>query len=351
MAAVRVSGVSKRFGAEVALDQIEFAAADGSFTVICGPSKCGKSVLFRLLVGLETADAGVIELEGEDITHAQPGQRRIGYVPQSFALYPNLSVRDNIAYPLTLAKTPAAEIEQQVERACTMLSITHLLGKTPDQLSGGEKQRTALARGLLKNAKVFVLDDPLVGLDYKLRERLMDDLKELRSELGATFVYATSDSIEALRLASDLVVLDLHGKVQQQCDPVTAYRHPANARVMELLGFPRANLLSGTVAAGKIQAGPLTFALTANGASEVRVGFRPEALKLTTPTAGGATARVHLVEDLGSEMVVYVDAAGQALTSVIAADANVPQLGEEIGINVAESDVHLFGLHDGAKIS
>ncbi|MBE7186250.1 MAG: ABC transporter ATP-binding protein, partial [Methylobacterium mesophilicum] len=172
---VAFQSVTRTYKGRNALDGFELAVEPQSFTVICGPPAAGKSVLFRLLVGLEKPDAGRVLLAGRDITNLAPAERAIGYVPQSFALYPHLTVADNMAYPLRLAKAPREEVERRVDRAAGILSIRHLLGKTPDQLSGGEKQRVAVARGLLKDARVFVLDDPLVGLDYKLRERLMDE--------------------------------------------------------------------------------------------------------------------------------------------------------------------------------
>ncbi|MGO9810479.1 MAG: ABC transporter ATP-binding protein, partial [Isosphaeraceae bacterium] len=190
MSSVAFRAVSKTYRGGAALDRFDLVVERESLTVICGPPGSGKSVLFRLLVGLETPDTGSIEIDGHDIAGLSAAQRPIGYVPQSFALYPHLRVYDNIAYPLTLARVPKDEIARRVDRAAGILSITHLLNKMPDQLSGGEKQRTALARGLLKEASLFVLDDPLIGLDFKLRERLMDELKSLRQELKATFLYA-----------------------------------------------------------------------------------------------------------------------------------------------------------------
>lgn len=345
-----VAGLSKSYGPDTVLAGFDLQVENESFTVITGPPKSGKSVLFRLLVGLEKADAGSILLHGEEIVDQPAAKRRIGYVPQSFALYPHLSVYDNIAYPLHLAKADKQDIKKRVHQAADMLSITHLLGKTPDLLSGGEKQRTALARGLLKDAKVFVLDDPLIGLDYKLRERLMDDLKGLRKEIGATFVYGTSDSLEALQLASKIVVID-GGKVMQASDPATAYCQPSNIRSMKLIGFPRANLLPGTVADGKVNAGPLSFASTVSGTHDVTVGIRPEALRLVAPAVASVMATVRLVEDLGGEMVIYADAQGLDLTLAFAVgEVETPSLGAEIGIQVVVEEVKLFSAADGMAL-
>ena len=336
-----ISKLSKSYGGEIALAGLDLTVKSGTFTAITGPAKCGKSVLFRLLVGLEKADAGTIVLDGEDITDEMAARRKIGYVPQSFALYPNLNVYDNIAYPLALAKESQGQIKQQVDRAASMLSITGLLTKTPDLLSGGEKQRTALARGLLKNATTFILDDPLVGLDYKLREQLVDDLKDLREELGATFLYATSDSIEALRLASDIVIMDAGGTLLQQAAPESAYLRPANARAMELLGFPTANLLEAEVANGVARSGRLELACP-TGSGKVTVGFRPENVRLGPP-GEGIPATVSLVEDLGGEVVVYIDALGTPLTAAYpAGDHPGFQLGAQVGVAIAPDALHLF---------
>ena len=259
MSSLAFQGVSKAYKGRPALDGLDLTVAPQSFTVLCGPPKSGKSVLFRLLVGLEKPDAGRIVLDGQDITDLPPAARAIGYVPQSFALYPHLTVFDNIAYPLALAGASKDEQARRVDRAAGLLSITHLMKKTPDQLSGGEKQRTALARGLLKDATLFILDDPLVGLDYKLRERLMDELKTLRDELKATFLYATSDSLEALTVAQSLAVLD-RGRILQHGDVIDLYHEPLHIRALELVGFPRANVIAGTVSGGHVSAGPLRFA-------------------------------------------------------------------------------------------
>ena len=260
------SGLTKAYGANTVLDGLDLEVEEGSFTVMCGPTGAGKSVLLRLLVGLETADAGAMTLNGVDITDKRAAERAVGYVPQSFALYPHLSVRANIGYPLKLAKRPSAEIAKRVDWAAGVLSITHLLDKSADQLSGGEKQRTAVALGLLKETDIFLLDDPLVGLDYKLRERLMHELKAIQQELKATFLYTTSDSLEALTMAEKLVVLD-QGDVIQQGEAMDVYREPSHRRAMELVGFPKANLLPIAQDGAGAQAGPFSLSHAPGGAA------------------------------------------------------------------------------------
>jgi ABC-type sugar transport system ATPase subunit len=352
MSSVAFRSVSKAYRGTLALDRFELTVEPESFTVICGPPRSGKSVMFRLLVGLERPDSGAIEIDGKDITTLSAAQRPIGYVPQSFALYPHLKVFDNIAYPLRLAGVARDEIARRVDRAAGILSIGHLLGKTPDQLSGGEKQRTAVSRGLLKNATLFVLDDPLAGLDYKLRERLMDDLKSLREELKATFLYATSDSLEALTLAQRLVVLD-GGRAVQHGDPVGVYDEPLRLRALELIGFPRANVVLGVAAGNRVTAGPLTFlAPRAVRDGAIVVGFRPEAIKPATGRGIDGRCRIQLVENLGSEFVIHVDAGGKPLTmSFPVAGRTPPALDSEIDFSIDPLDIVLFDPTDGRRLA
>ena len=351
-AALAFKSVSKSYKHRVALDRFDLDVARQSFTVLCGPPKSGKSVLFRTLVGLEKPDTGRIELDGRDITDLAPAERSIGYVPQSFALYPHLTVFDNIAYPLTLAGTPKDETARKVDRAAGLLSITHLMKKTPDQLSGGEKQRTALARGLLKDATLFVLDDPLVGLDYKLREKLMDELKGLREDLKATFLYATSDSLEALTVAQRLVVLD-RGRVVQHDDVIDLYHEPVHVRCLQLVGFPRANVIEGTAATGFVTAGPLRFPAPAGLAQgPVLVGIRPEAIRLGEGRGIDGQGRVRLVENLGSELVVYVEAEKTDLVmSFTVPEEGAPAFESAVSFTISPAAIQLFDAVDGHRLS
>jgi len=351
---VEFQSITRNYGTKRVLDGFDLKVEPQSFTVLCGSSGSGKSVLFRLLVGLEKPDSGRILLGGRDITNEPPATRAIGYVPQSFALYPHQTVAQNMAYPLTLAKTPKAEIAKRVDRTAGILSITHLLNKTPDQLSGGEKQRVAVARGLLKDAEIFVLDDPLVGLDYKLRERLMDELKSLREELKATFLYATSDSLEALNMAQRLVVVDA-GRVVQHDDAISVYDNPRFARSLDLIGFPHANLLPGRIEGGFAEAGPLRFA-TGHKSGAIVAGLRPEAIHFEGSPRGSKddlaiAARVALVENLGGEAVVYLDAGETQLTAALPLSRIAPpEFGAEVTVVVDPADIMLFDAASGARL-
>lgn len=342
---ISVTGLRKSYGTNEVLNDLDLTVEEGSFTVMCGPTGCGKSVLLRLLVGLEAVDAGTMTLNGIDITSTRAAERAVGYVPQSFALYPHLTVRANIGYPLQLAKRPSSEIAKRVDWAAGVLAITHLLDKTPDQLSGGEKQRTAVARGLLKETDIFLLDDPLVGLDYKLRERLMDELKAIQQDLKATFLYTTSDSLEALTMAEKLVVLD-QGAVVQQGDVFDVYNVPIHRRSMELVGFPKANMLPVSQENGKVHVGPFEL----DGAPEAAsfVGLRPEALSFGEQAGFlNATATVQLIEELGGEEVIYLQADGHELTMAIATDGSrAAKEGDHVTVSV---DPHAFVFFDSAN--
>jgi len=315
MSRVRLEGITKSYGRSRALDRVGLDMAPERLTVVCGPPGSGKSVLFRLIMGLERPDAGRILVDQADITDLPPARRMIGYVPQSFALFPHMSVFDNVAYPLRLQGVDRAAVARRVAQAAEVLRITKLLAKRPSEVSGGEKQRAALARGILKDAHVFILDDPLVGLDFKLRESLMEDLAEMRARLGATFLYATSDPLEALMMADDLVVLDA-GRVVDADRVDAVYATPRHLRAAELVGFPRCNVIPGQLRDGACATSLLRFPVTPAGlgSADVAVAIRPEQITLAddAPTGMGT---VRLLENLGAECVVHFTASGESLVT------------------------------------
>lgn len=310
MSSIDFRDLGKSYRGRAALRDINLTLRSQSLTVFCGPPQSGKSVLFRLLVGLEAPDRGAILIDGRDVAHIPAAARRIGYVPQSFALFPHMSVYDNIAYPLRQQGVAAAEIATRLGQAAEILRIGHLLNKRPSQLSGGEKQRAAIARGMLKDATIFILDDPLVGLDFKLRESLMEDLKDMRAVLGATFLYATSDSLEALTMAEELVVLDA-GRVVESGPVEDLYHRPAHVRSAELIGFPRCNILAAD-RAGAIGLSPRDMPVT--------VAIRPEDVVFAPEEPQAQQGRVQLMENLGAECVVYLDIGGTTLVSIPSSD-------------------------------
>lgn len=355
---LRFKDIQKTFGRTEVLRGVDLAIMPGDFMVMYGSPASGKSVLMRILMGLEKADSGTIQLRGEDVTNAPAADRNIGYVPQSFALYPHISVRDNIAYPLKLAGIDSGSARPIVDRAAEMLRITEHLEKRPDQLSGGQKQRVAIARGIAKQSDLYVLDDPLAGLDFKLREQLVEDLRTLKNETRATFLYTTSDIVEAMTLADTLSVLD-RGSIVECGHPAGLYDAPANARTMALVGFPPANFILGSVRQHDGQTlleTPLfssAVELTAPLEGQVVVGIRPEKVRVTAGAqhAGGFAlpARILLREDLGGEEIVYLETGGQTLTSVDRHTLGHNDL-TEVQVHIHPNDLALFDPRGGARV-
>jgi ABC-type sugar transport system ATPase subunit len=359
-AILEIGGVAKQYGATTVLDGLDMSVPSGGFFVLYGPPASGKTVLIRIVMGLEQPTGGSIRLRGQGVAGVPAADRNIGYVPQSFALYPHISVYDNIAYPLKLANVDRRERDPIVQHAAEMLKITDLLQKRPDQLSGGQKQRVAIARGIAKQTDLFVLDDPLAGLDFKLREQLVDDLRELQASAGITFLYTTSDAIEALTLADTVAVLD-SGRVAEAGPPERLYESPARAATMRLLGFPGANFLPGTLTSRNgsrwCSAGALSFPVELSRPlpdGDVAVGLRPEAIHLNGRQAAGngdlrLQATVLLREDLGGEEILYLDIDGTAVTTVVRHDAGEDAGTDRVTVTIGPRDLVLF-TEDGAWI-
>lgn len=353
-------GIRMSYGRQEVLRGADLAVLAGDFLVVFGVPASGKTVLMRILMGLEQPTDGTVRLRGVDVTQLPAAERNIGYVPQSFALYPHINVHDNIAYPLKLAGVARRESEPIVIRAAEMLKIGDLLDKRPNQLSGGQKQRVAIARGIAKQTDIFVLDDPLAGLDFKLREQLVDDLKELQVMSRATFVYTTSDAIETMTLADKLAVL-AKGRIMEMGSPERVYDEPARAETMRVFGFPEANFLEGVllVRDGSVwcEASPFTFptALAERWAGQrVTIGLRPESINIGGEaglhrTGLNMPVRILLREDLGGEEIVYLDAAGHKLTTVVRHDVVARDIPDDTTMSVAPRDLVLFTL-DGERI-
>jgi ABC-type sugar transport system ATPase subunit len=356
--------VTKKYGNVPVLSGVDLTANAGELTVVYGPPASGKSVMVRILTGLEHPDSGRIVLRGRDITNVAPADRNIGYVPQSFALYPHLSVRKNISYPLDLAGVPASESRDVVANAAAMLKIEEHLDKSPDQLSGGQKQRVAIARGIAKRTDFFVLDDPLAGLDFKLREQLVDDLRGLKSATGASVLYVTSDVIEAMTLADRMAVLS-DGQIIETNEPETLYRHPHHAHTMALVGFPPANFLRGTLEHRGDQYWCTTplFAFPAdisapNAPRDVYVGLRPERIHLSHRIGDvgddegplHAAAKVMLREDLGGEDIVYLQAQGVQLTMVDRHHLRGDDLNADVTLSIFPHHLTIFSADHGGLL-
>ncbi len=354
MSLITFDSISKSFGDNSVLDNLDLQINNGDLGILYGGSASGKSVLLRLLVGLETPDSGSIYIRGVDAATLAPGESNIGYVPQSFALFPDKTVRANIAYPLSVMGQTPAQSDEAVERVGELLGIAHLLDRKPDQLSGGQKQRVAIARGLVRDTEIFVLDDPLVGLDFKLRERLVDDLRATRDALGATFIYATSDAGEALALGSRIAVLS-DGKIVEHGTPEELYQHPSRFETMTRVCFPAANVVEGTVE----QSGNGYRFVSGIGAIDITLNEHFQANQPVVAVVRGehidhqpisvaglsAPSQVVLREDLGAEEIVYLKTDQQTFTCVVRADAadlHSLDLGHQVNLHIRADKVALF---------
>src|SRR5580704_5120153 len=303
---LRVENISKRFGVKDALRGVTLEAREGEFVVLLGPSGCGKSTLLRIIAGLEEPDEGRVLLSGKDITRVEPRRRDVAMVFQGYAIYPHMTVAQNIGYPLRVRKHPSSEISAEVERVGARLGLTHLLKNLPKQLSGGERQRVALARAIIRHPQAFLMDEPLSNLDSRLRIDMRAELKHLQHELSVITIYVTHDQVEAMTLASRIAILK-DGLLQQYDTPSEVYRRPANLFVAGFVGSPSMNLLPGIVESGVFRRAGLSVELpSAPGMPrEITLGIRPEDMEFAATGQPGFTpARVWVTEDLGNEMLI-----------------------------------------------
>ena len=315
MSGVRLTSVQKSFGAAKVIHDVSLEIPRGDFAVFVGPSGCGKSTLLRMIAGLEETTGGRIEIEGRDVTDVEPAEREVAMVFQSYALYPHLSVFDNMAFSLRLARAKKAVIREKVVEAAQVLQLEEHLQKKPSQLSGGQRQRVAIGRAIVREPKVFLFDEPLSNLDAELRVQMRLELTRLHRQIGATMIYVTHDQVEAMTLADDIFVLK-GGVVQQAGSPLTLYDDPDNRFVGGFIGSPAMNFLSGRVTARSGRT--ITVAIEgADGSSldalmdhpafgegaRVTLGIRPEHLVLA---GDGLPAAVEMTEDLGDVSYAHV---------------------------------------------
>jgi len=316
MAAVSFDEVTKQFGsATVAVDRLTLDVNEGEFLILVGPSGCGKTTALRMVAGLEQVTSGEIAIDGRVVNDVVPTERDIAMVFQNYALYPHMSVFDNIAFPLRQQKVKRAAIRERVAEAARLLNIEELLERKPRELSGGQRQRVAIGRALVRRPKAFLMDEPLSNLDAKLRVQMRAELLSLHQRLGITTIYVTHDQTEAMTLG-DRVVVMRHGVVQQVDAPERLYRRPANMFVAGFIGSPAMNFVQGTLADGRVALGEHSVALpSANGHSgPVVVGVRPEDV-LIGDAADALPAQIEITEQLGPEMLVHVDVPGLTLAA------------------------------------
>lgn len=311
MASVRLDRITRRFGSTpAAIEDISFEVPDGQFWVLVGPSGCGKSTILRTIAGLETATSGDLYIGSQRVNAMPARQRDVAMVFQNYALYPHMTVAENLAFGLQMRQTDARQTRSRIEAVAKMLDISHLLQRKPRQLSGGQQQRVALGRAIARQPQVFLLDEPLSNLDAQLRDDTRAELKHLHQQVGITTIYVTHDQVEAMTLADQIVVLN-QGRIQQIGEPQTIYSRPANRMVATFLGSPPMNILQGTYNGAGFQLGgqtllcPPTLLQQLNPAQGQRfdLGIRPEHLHLSEETVN-LRVEADLVEPLGREVLV-----------------------------------------------
>jgi ABC-type sugar transport system ATPase subunit len=346
-----VHRLSKRFGASEILKSISFDVQDGEFCILLGPSGCGKSTILRLIAGLEKPSSGEILFVGQRIEHLPPRDRDIAFVFQSYALYPHMTVFDNLAFSLKLRGEPATQIASKVKDAARLLEIDGLLDRRPNSLSGGQRQRVALGRAIVRQPKIFLFDEPLSNLDAALRATMRVELARLHRRLGTTIIYVTHDQAEALTLGEKIIVLH-QGSIQQIGSPSDIYQRPANIQVASFVGSPQINLLQGTLdRSGAIfQCGTLRLDLIRTlgkslpqlAGSSLSLGVRAEDLQLAeTIEQSWLHGEVEIVEDLGSDRFVHVKCDALELIARTGRESSVKQ-GDSVGLNVAAGQLHVF---------
>src|SRR5687768_13021486 len=304
---IKFQNVSKTFGDTRVVDDLSLEIDDGEFVVLLGPSGCGKTTTLRMLAGLETVTTGDIYIGDERINDVPTQHRDLAMVFQSYALYPHMTIAENIAYPLRVRKLDKNERAKRVNDVAAMLEIESLLDRKPRQLSGGERQRVALARAIVREPRAYLMDEPLSNLDARLRVQMRGELKRLQHQLGTTTIYVTHDQAEAMTLASRVAVMK-RGKLQQFDTPMNIYHQPANRFVAEFVGSPSMNFVDGSIADGMFVSDSLRIPLIAfSGPARVTMGIRPEHIHvLTEPREGAIPASVYVTELMGNETFVFL---------------------------------------------
>ena len=361
MADLKLEGLIKRYGEVTALNGVDLEVRSGEFFAILGPSAAGKTTTLRTIAGLERPEAGAVTFDGRDLTQAPVQGRGMAMIFQTFALYPHLSVRDNLAYPLKQRKVPSSESREQIARIAAMLKITHTLDRKPSTMSGGEQQRLAIGRALIQNPALLLLDEPLTNLDAKLRHETRAEFKRLHRELGMTMVYATPDQLEALSMGERIAVLS-EGKVVQTGTPDALYDAPVDRFVATMIGAPPMNLVAGRMQARggepvvALPFGEMDARRWRNRASgDVLFGIRPHDL---VPATGGHeklpgfSAKVRLTEPLGDVTVLDVEASGAVLKMVLPEEeALAYPPGAELSVALRDDSAHLFDKESGLALA
>ena len=356
MGQVVLRNVDKHYGGFHAVKSVNLSFEDGEFIVLVGPSGCGKSTTLRMIAGLEEVTSGEITIGDRDVTHLEPRGRDVAMVFQNYALYPHKTIYKNLSFGLTMAKVPAAEIDRRVRWAAGMLGIEALLDRKPKQLSGGQMQRVALGRAMVREPSVFLLDEPLSNLDAKLRVRMREEIANLHRRIRTSMIYVTHDQVEAMTLGDRIVVMK-DGEVQQVGAPLEVYDRPANRFVASFIGSPEMNFVEGEIRedAGlrrfhhaafslPIPAGRLDSVATGK---PVTLGIRPEHISFTG--SGGIPAAIVLVEQMGAQTVAAIDVGGQSLRAVVDRDDTI-RIDDTRHIDIPPEKMHFFDAAGGQAL-
>jgi multiple sugar transport system ATP-binding protein len=340
-----------------AVPGISLEIQDGEFMVLVGPSGCGKSTTLRMLAGLEEVNKGKIFIGDREITNVPPKDRDIAMVFQNYALYPHMSVADNMAFALKMAKVPTDERNKRVMDAAKILGLTEYLDRKPKALSGGQRQRVAMGRAIVRQPQVFCMDEPLSNLDAKMRVQTRTDIAKLQADLGVTTVYVTHDQVEAMTMGDRVAVMK-DGYLQQVDTPLGLYDKPVNLFVAGFIGSPAMNLLEAQAADGKAKIGdylvPVDPAAAAKMQGNITVGVRPEAWRMVGNSEAGMPVRVTVVEDLGSDAFVYGTSGVEGTPNNIVirvSGRDHPQKGETMYVTTDPHNVHVFDTESGARLS
>ncbi|MFT4183844.1 MAG: sn-glycerol-3-phosphate ABC transporter ATP-binding protein UgpC [Rhizobium sp.] len=356
MASVELHNIHKAYGALTVIHDISLSIEDGEFIALVGPSGCGKSTLLRMIAGLEEITDGDVSIGGQVVNAMTPRERNIAMVFQSYALYPHMTVAENMGFNLKLSGETKQSIEQRVNEAARMLDLTKLLDRKPAQLSGGQRQRVAMGRAIVRNPAVFLFDEPLSNLDAKLRVQMRSEIKALHQKVQTTSIYVTHDQIEAMTLADRIVVLN-QGRIEQQGTPIELYRQPANLFVAGFIGSPAMNFLDGVVegvdgspAVRLKDSTPVRIAgeRRVKSGQSVKIGLRPEHLSLAG-NGSPLTGQTLLVEPTGAQTHVLFDLAGEQVTAVVDGEAPV-RYGEPLKVAVSPEQVYVFDASSGLAL-
>jgi ABC-type sugar transport system ATPase subunit len=362
MADLALSGVKKRFGEVEVIHGFDLEITDGEFVVIVGPSGCGKSTVLRLICGLERFSEGEVTIDGQSMQGISPSKRGVAMVFQSYALYPHMSVAENMGFSLRMAKLPRAEREDRIRRAAEILRLDQLLERKPKQLSGGQRQRVAIGRAIVREPKVFLFDEPLSNLDAELRVQMRFELAKLHRKLGATMIYVTHDQVEAMTLADRIVVMN-EGNIEQVGTPLELYRKPVNRFVAGFIGSPRMNFLEARIIDRKnhtailhlpgLMEDGIAITLPAGqmpAEDRVILGIRPEHLVPNGQGANHLTAEIEFVEQLGGNSFLYAPAfpAGPLIIKG-EGDHEAPELGQALTARIDPANCHIF-TSDGTTV-